>query len=210
MSRFGGARMRRAFAAPAGVMLAAGVLAGCGGSGQTPPATPSYPTSSVPLVSPKPSTSSSTSAQAGSANSRDKSFSAIVPADWGPVTSAVAGMMLFERAPSPTHGIRTNFNVLRQNSAGSTLSDVVQQSTASLQGSGWTVQPAPDFTIGGLPAQSVAATTMVKGKKIVVRQSYVIKGASVYIATMTSSPEDTGAALKTASAIFGTWAWSPS
>lgn len=191
-------------------MLAVGVLAGCGGSGQQPPATPSYPTSNVPLVSPKASTSSSTSAQAGSTNSRDKSFSAVVPGDWGPVKSAVAGMILFERAPSPTHGIRTNFNVLRQNAAGSVLSDVVQQSTASLQQSGWTVQPAGALTIGGLPAQSVTATTSIQGKKISARQSYVIKGSSVYIATMTSSPEDAGAALKTASAIFGTWAWSAS
>lgn len=201
---------RRRLAVPAALLLTAGVLTGCGGSGQAPPATPSYPTSSVPLVSPTPSSSSSTSAQAGSTNSRDKSFSAVLPDDWSPVKSSAAGMMLFEGAPSATHGVRTNFNVIRQNAPDASPSDVLQQSTASLQQAGWTVQPAAALTVGGLPAQSVTATTSLQGKKVAVRQFYVIKGASVYIASMTSSPQDVVAAQKTATAIFGTWAWSAS
>lgn len=204
------AHLRRALLAPTGLLLAAGILTGCGGGGQKPPVTPSYPTSNVPLEAPTPSSSSSTSAQPGSTNSRDKSFSAVVPDGWTSVDSSVAGMVFFQRAASPTHGIRTNFNVLRQNAAGAALSDVVQQSTASLEQSGWMVQPAPAVTVGGLPAQSVIATNSIKGTKVSTHQFYVLKGSSIYIATMTSSPEDVGAAQKITSALFATWAWSPS
>lgn len=206
----GSASRRRRLAAPAALLVAAGILTGCGGNGQKPPATPSYPTSTVPLVSPNPSSSSSTSAQAGSTNSRDKSFSAVFPVDWSPVKSSATGMMLFEGAPSATHGVRTNFNVIRQNAPYASPSEVLQQSSASLQQAGWTVRPAAALTIGGLPAQSVTATTSLQGKKVAVHQFYVLKGSSVYIASMTSSPQDVVAAQKTATAIFGTWAWSAS
>lgn len=201
---------RRVLAVPAALVLAAGALAGCGGGAQKPSVTPSYPTSTVPLVSPKPSAPSSTSAQAGSTNSSDKSFSTVLPDGWTPIKSAVTGLMLFEGAPSATHGVRTNFNVLRQSAAGSGLSDVVQQSTASLEQSGWTVKPAAALMIGGLPARSITGTMSFHGKKLANRQFYVIKGTSAYIATMTSSPQDAAAAQKTASAIFGTWAWKAS
>ncbi|XAS76080.1 hypothetical protein V3G39_15745 [Dermatophilaceae bacterium Sec6.4] len=198
----------RAFAVPVGLLLCAGLLSGCGGSARPSP-TSSYPTSSVPLVAPTPS-SSSTQAQAGSVRSRDGSFSAVLPDSWGTVKSSVTGMMLFERAPSATHGIRTNFNVLRQGAAGASLTDAVSQATASLQQSGWAVTAGPGLTVGGIPAKSVMATTAAQGKKISVHQYYILKGTSVYIATMTSSPSDAPAAQKTATAIFASWAWSSS
>lgn len=188
--------------------LAAGSLTGCGGGASSASQTPSYPTTTVNLNAPSPS--SSTSAFAGSAVSSDKSFSIVLPVGWNPVKSSVAGLMIFVQAPTLTHGVRTNFNVLRQSAPGVTLSDVLAQSRSGLQHSGYTVTTASPTSIGGLQGQGLRATKSLQKKSVSQIQYYVQHGGAVYITTMTSAAADAAAAGATQSAIFGTWAWKSS
>lgn len=186
-------------------LLGATSIAACSSGGSTAPATPSYPTSSVNLNGP--TASSSTSAYAGSTVSRDKAFSVVLPVGWKTVKSSLPGVMTFVQAPTTTNGVRTNFNVLRQEAPGVTLQDVLDQSRSSLEQSGYTLAIAQPTTIGGLQAQGLLATKTVQQKKVTERQYFVQHKSSTYITTMTSSAKDAPAAATTQTAIFGTWAW---
>lgn len=177
----------------------------CSSGGAKPPATPAYATTTVNLNGP--TSSSSTSAYAGSAQSRDTSFSLVLPVGWKPVKSSLPGMMTFVQAPTTTHGVRTNFNVLRQAAPGVTLQDVLDQSRSSLEQSGYTVAIAQPTTIGGLQAQGLLATKTVQKQQVTERQYFVQHQKATYITTMTSSATDAAAAQTTQTAMFGTWAW---
>lgn len=198
----------RARLASLAVVLAAGSLTACDAGASTAPQTPSYPTTTVDLNAPSPT--SSTSAFAGSTASRDKSFSIVLPVGWNPVKSSVAGVMIFVQAPTLTHDVRTNFNVLRQAAPGATLSDVLAQSRSTLQQGGYTVTSASPTSIGGVQGQGLVATRSVQKKSVHQLQYYVQHGGAIYITTMTSSAADAAAAKATQTAIFGTWAWKSS
>ncbi|UIJ34736.1 DcrB-related protein [Allobranchiibius sp. GilTou73] len=199
----------RARLAPFLVLLATCSVAACGSSGSTTPQTPSYPTSSVPLGGT--TASSSTSAYAGSTVSADKSFSVVLPIGWKPVKSSASGVVIFVQAPTATHGVRTNFSVLRQQAPpGVALADVVAQSQASLQQGGYAVTAASPTTVGGIEGQGLTATRTVQDKQVSERQYFVQHGSAIYITTMTSSAPDAAAATAAQTGIFGSWAWSRS
>lgn len=198
----------RARLAPLLLVLATGSLAACGSGGSGAPQTPSYPTSTVDLDSA--AAGSSTSAYAGSTISKDKSFSTVLPLGWKTVTSSVPGVVTFVQAPTATHGVRTNFSVLRQAAPGVAVADVVDQSQASLQQSGYAVTAASPTTIGGIKGQGLTATKTVQGKQLNERQYFVQHASAVYITTMTSSAADAAGALAAQTGIFGSWAWSRS
>ncbi|MEO8850685.1 MAG: DcrB-related protein [Allobranchiibius sp.] len=180
-------------------------VAACSSGGATAPTTPTYPTTTVNLNGP--TASSSTSAYAGSSISRDTSFSVVLPVGWTPVKSTLPGVMIFVQAPTTTHGVRTNFNVLRQAAPGVSLQDVLDQSRSSLEQSGYTLTIAQPRTIGGLPAQGLLATKTVQKQQVTERQYFVQQGSASYVTTMTSSTPDAAAAESAQTAIFGTWAW---
>ena len=198
----------RARLAPVLLVLTAGSLAACGSSGSSAPLTPSYPTSTVGLNGP--TVGSSTSAYPGSTISKDKSFSVVLPVGWTTVTSSAPGVVTFVRAPTAAHGVRTNFSVLRQAAPGVALADVVEQSRASLQQSGYAVSSAAPTTVGGISGQGLTATKTVRGQQLSERQYFVQHGSAVYITTMTSAAADATAAAAAQTAIFGSWAWSRS
>ncbi|MBO1754242.1 DcrB-related protein [Allobranchiibius sp. CTAmp26] len=198
----------RARLAPLLLVLATGSLAACGSSGSSAPQTPSYPTSTVDLNGP--AAGSSTSAYAGSTVSKDKSFSTVLPVGWKAVKSSVSGVVIFVQAPTATHGVRTNFSVLRQAAPGVALADMVGQSQASLQQSGYAVTAASPTTVGGIKGEGLTATKTVQGKPVSERQYFVQHGSAVYITTMTSSAADAAGAAAAQTAIFGSWAWSRS
>lgn len=185
--------------------LGAVALGACSSGSAKAPPTPSYSTTTVNLNGP--TASSSTSAYPGSAQSRDKSFSLVLPVGWKPVASSLPGVMVFVQAPTTTHGVRTNFNVLRQASPGVTLQDALDQSRSSLEQSGYTLTIAQPATIGGLQAQGLLATKTVQKQQVSELQYFVQHRSATYITTMTSSATDAAAAQSTQTAMFGTWAW---
>jgi hypothetical protein len=193
-------------ARPAAVVLLATalVLGGCAkGSGG---ATPSGAATSSSA------TSSTTTAEGGvdALSGRTGTFSVMPPEGWSDATDkakGVANIDLVVLSSKKVARFSNNVVVLTSKGDQSVLEGELEKGRADMEAAGRTISPAPERTIGGVPASGFTTTFEQDGVKVLARSYGLTRGGRVYLLTLSSSPDDADHAMREFDELIASWNW---
>lgn len=194
-------------AAPAALLFAGALLAGCAASAD-PAATSSQAPSLPSSLETAGRTDLQTSAVPGAISARGGAFGVALPSQWRDETSEHADTVLFLKASDPADKVYPTFSVVRTSMKKVVaLNTLVEQGMIAQRQKGATVSKLADRTVGGVPSAGYRITTTADGAEVVQTQYLVVRDRTVYIATLTAAISQEKPALAVQDAILSSWSW---
>lgn len=142
---------------------------------------------------------------------KDKSFKFTVPRGWQDVTSQVtpnAQIQVAYASKSAMHNFRINLNVTETTTSyEGTAQEATNVNIANEKKAGARIKTLPSSTLDNEISAGFLMLRTVSGTKLAQTQYFAVHNKKLYIATMSSAPQDVASANAYLRGIMTSWKW---